>query len=60
MLHGEEDTLVPVKYGKLTSELIKNSRLKTYQNMGHNLPEEVIPALIADIVSFYDEINEVL
>ena len=60
VLHGEEDTLVPVKYGKLTSELIKNSRLKIYQNMGHNLPEEVIPALIGDIVSFYDEINEVL
>lgn len=60
VLHGEEDTLVPVKYGKLTAELIKNSRLKIYQNMGHNLPEEIIPALIGDIVSFYDEINEVL
>ncbi|MDA9736246.1 alpha/beta hydrolase [Gammaproteobacteria bacterium] len=59
VLHGEEDTLVPVKYGKLTAELIPNSKLKTYKDMGHNLPEEIIPVLTEDIISFYKQIDEI-
>ena len=59
VLHGEDDTLLPVKYGKLTAELIPNSTLKTYKDMGHNLPEEVIPVLIEDIINFYEQIDEI-
>ena len=59
VLHGEEDTLLPVKYGKLTAELIPNSTLKTYKDMGHNLPEEIIPVLTEDIISFYKQIDEI-
>ena len=60
VLHGEDDDLLPVSYGRLTSELIPNSTFKVYKDMGHNLPKEVIPILIEDIVNFYKKVDEVL
>ena len=60
VLHGEDDALLPVSYGRLTAELIKNSKFKVYKDMGHNLPKEVIPILIEDIVNFYKKVDEVL
>ena len=60
VLHGENDALLPVSYGRLTAELIPNSTFKVYKNMGHNLPKEVIPVLIEDIVNFYKKIDEIL
>ena len=60
VLHGEDDALLPVSYGRLTSELIPNSTFKVYKDMGHNLPKEVIPILIEDIVTFYKKVDEVL
>ena len=60
VLHGEDDALLPVSYGRLTSELIPNSTFKVYKDMGHNLPKEVIPILIEDIVNFYKKVDEVL
>ena len=60
VLHGEDDALLPVSYGRLTSELIPNSTFKVYKDMGHNLPRKVIPILIEDIVNFYKKVDEVL
>jgi pimeloyl-ACP methyl ester carboxylesterase len=60
VLHGENDALLPVSYGRLTAELIPDSTFKVYKNMGHNLPKEVIPVLIEDIVNFYKKIDEIL
>ena len=60
VLHGEDDALVPVSYGRLTAELIPNSTFKVYKDMGHNLPREVIPILIEDIVNFYKKVDEIL
>ena len=60
VLHGEDDALVPVSYGKLTAELIPNSTFKVYKDMGHNLPREVIPILTEDIVNFYKKVDEIL
>ena len=60
VLHGEDDALLPVSYGRLTAELITNSKFKVYKDMGHNLPNEVIPILIKDIVNFYKKVDEIL
>ncbi len=53
--HGVNDTLLPPDHGEHTAELISNSKLKIYENMGHNLPPEVLPFVIEDMVSFFKE-----
>jgi pimeloyl-ACP methyl ester carboxylesterase len=39
VLHGEDDNLVPLTGGIDTHEAIKDSVIKTFGGMGHNLPE---------------------
>ena len=51
--HGINDTLLPPDHGEHTAQLIKNSKLKIYENMGHNLPPEVLPLVIDDMVKFF-------
>ena len=53
--HGVNDTLLPPDHGEHTAELISNSKLKIYENMGHNLPPEVLPFVIEDMVNFFKE-----
>ena len=50
--HGVNDTLLPPDHGEHTAELINNSKLKIYENMGHNLTPEVLPFVIEDMVNF--------
>ncbi|HJM58974.1 MAG TPA: alpha/beta hydrolase, partial [SAR86 cluster bacterium] len=52
--HGVDDTLLPLDHGEHTAELISNSKLKIYENMGHNLPPEVLPLVIEDMVNFFN------
>ena len=47
VLHGADDTLVPPEHGAHTAELIQGSEHVVYEGMGHNIPEEVRPALLA-------------
>ena len=53
--HGVNDTLLPPDHGEHTAKLINNSKLKIYENMGHNLPPEVLPFVIEDMVNFFKE-----
>ena len=53
--HGVNDTLLPPDHGEHTAELVSNSKLKIYENMGHNLPPEVLPFVIEDMVNFFEE-----
>lgn len=43
VLHGEDDNLVPLTGGIDTHEAIKDSVIKTFSGMGHNLPEPLWP-----------------
>ena len=56
--HGEEDTLLPQDHGEHTAQLIEGSKYKVYKNMGHNLPSEVLPLVIKDMISFFQEIEK--
>lgn len=47
VLHGAEDTLVPPPHGEHTAELIQGSEFVIYEGMGHNIPDEVRPRLVA-------------
>ena len=51
VMHGNEDTLIPVAHGQYTSELIKGSKFVAFDGMGHNLPPAVLPALMGEMVS---------
>ena len=55
--HGINDTLLPPDHGEHTAALISNSKLKIYENMGHNLPPEVLPSVIQDMVNFFEEVG---
>ena len=53
VLHGEDDTLLPPEHGRHTHELIGGSRLVIYENMGHNMPPEIVPELVSDMVAHF-------
>ena len=53
--HGANDPLLPPDHGRHTAELIEGSKLVIYQGMGHNLPPEVLPTVISDMLDFFGE-----
>jgi len=58
--HGENDTLLPVDHGEHTAKLINGSDYIVYKDMGHNLPPEVLPLVIKDMVNHFKKVDEVL
>ena len=58
--HGENDTLLPVDHGEHTAKLISGSDYIVYKDMGHNLPPEVLPLVINDMVNHFKKVDEVL
>ena len=53
--HGENDTLLPEDHGEHTAKLIDGSQYKVYSDMGHNLPPEVLPFVMKDMIQFFKE-----
>ena len=53
--HGANDPLLPLDHGRHTAELIEGSKLVIYEGMGHNLPPEVLPTIISDMLDFFGE-----
>jgi pimeloyl-ACP methyl ester carboxylesterase len=53
--HGANDPLLPPDHGRHTAELIEGSKLVIYEGMGHNLPPEVLPTVISDMLDFFGE-----
>ena len=53
--HGLDDPLLPSDHGIHTAELIEGSEIKLYEGMAHNLPDEVIPLLISDMINLFHE-----
>ena len=53
--HGANDPLLPPDHGRHTAELIEGSKLVIYEGMGHNLPPEVLPTVISDMLDFFRE-----
>lgn len=50
VIHGEQDTLIVPEHGEATAELIEGSKYVVYEEMGHNLPETVMPKMVAEMV----------
>ncbi len=49
VIHGDADPLVPVDGGKDTAASIPGAELMIIEGMGHDIPEEVAPQIIAAI-----------
>lgn len=54
VLHGEDDTLLPPPHGVRTHESIAGSEFVVYPEMGHDLPEDVVPIIVQDMVEFFN------
>ena len=50
VMHGEDDAIVPLPHGKYTADLIKGSKFVSFQNMAHDMPAEVMPALVSNMI----------
>lgn len=50
VLHGEEDPLIQVDGGHETAAAVPGARLVTFPGMGHDLPRELWPTLVGEIV----------
>ena len=51
VIHGTDDTLVPIDGGRDTAASIPGARLVEVRGMGHNVPVEVIPQIVDAIES---------
>jgi pimeloyl-ACP methyl ester carboxylesterase len=50
VLHGADDPLLQPAHGEHTAELIPNAELVIYEDMGHNLPDPVLPKLLERMI----------
>ena len=51
VLHGADDQLLSVEHGEHTAQTIKDAQFKVYENMGHNLPDPIIPQMVNDMLA---------
>lgn len=51
VLHGEDDPLMQPAGGKATAAAIPGARLVTYPGMGHDLPRQLWPQIVDEIVA---------
>lgn len=51
VIHGQADDLVHVSGGRATAKAIPGAEIKEYETMGHDLPPDLWPDMIADIVN---------
>lgn len=57
ILHGADDGLLPPAHGEHTASLIEGSKLVIFEGMGHNMPEEVVPALLKNMIEHMREVD---
>lgn len=50
VIHGREDTLVPLGCAEDVHNSIPGSKLVVIDGMGHDIPDEAVPAIVAAIV----------
>lgn len=51
VIHGLDDTLIPVDNGRAVAAAVSGSRLVEIEGMGHDLPKRVWPQLLDEIVA---------
>jgi pimeloyl-ACP methyl ester carboxylesterase len=51
VLHGGSDPLVRPRAGRATARAIRDSRLRVFEGMGHDLPRQLWPEFVAEIAA---------
>jgi pimeloyl-ACP methyl ester carboxylesterase len=54
VIHGKDDSLIPVEHGAYTAELIEGSKYIAFDGMGHNLPPAVLPEVAKNMLLLMD------
>ena len=57
VLHGAEDGLVPPEHGRHTASLIQDARFLLIEGMAHNMPEDIIPELVTQMIGHMDAVE---
>lgn len=52
VLHGEDDPLLPVEYGRDVAALVPGAKIETFPGWGHDVPEQMVPKLVASVSTF--------
>jgi pimeloyl-ACP methyl ester carboxylesterase len=52
VIHGKEDSILPVEHGKKLAELINGAEFVEYENMGHCFSDEIFDKLFLDLSKF--------
>lgn len=55
VMHGADDPLIPVAAGRHTAARIPGARLKIIPGWGHDLPDALLPRLVAEIADHCGE-----
>ena len=55
VLHGADDQLLSVEHGEHTAATIPGARFKVYEDMGHNLPDPIVPTMVEDMLAHLRE-----
>jgi len=58
VLHGTADTLIPSAAGRHTAACIPGARYREIEGWGHDIPVEVIPELLGEILPFVAGVEE--
>ncbi len=51
MVHGTDDPILPYAHGKALAEAIPGAKLLTIDGMGHDLPVQVWPQIIGEMIA---------
>ncbi len=54
VIHGDADPLLPVARARETAAAVPRARLAIIEQLGHDLPEPAIPAIVEHIVALLD------
>lgn len=57
VLHGADDPLLPLAHGEFTAANINGATFKVYQGMAHNMPDQVIPKMVSDILNHLNAVD---
>jgi pimeloyl-ACP methyl ester carboxylesterase len=58
IIHGKNDPFIPIEHSKKLAKIIPNAQTIWYENMGHDLPDYLIPEMVKDIILFMEKSNK--
>jgi pimeloyl-ACP methyl ester carboxylesterase len=51
VIHGVNDPFIPIAHSEKLATMIPNAMSKWFENMGHDIPSELMDALITELIS---------